>query len=354
MSGLGRAPRESGDGEKIDFVLTWVDGSDPAWLAEKRRFDGGGADGPCAGGEANAECRYRDSGLLRYWFRAVEKFAPWVNRVFFVTCGQKPDWLDETNPKLRLVNHSEYIPADHLPTFHSDTIELNLHRLTDLSERFVLFNDDTFLLQPVTPDFFFRKGLPVIPCDLGIPRWIGCSNISRVVVNNAGVLKRGLDVERLVWKNILKFVDVRALGFGRAAKNAASFAVNRMWIPGTFGHLPMAHLKSTFEEIWRAQPTVMERTSRSRFRVDDGVNHWLAGAWNVVSGRFYPANEKRRGEFVTFDEKTLALVCGIVCRQSSPQLCLNDRGDDVTPGRCFEEIAKAFEGILPVRSSFEK
>ena len=340
--------------ERIDFVLAWVDGADPAWLAEKRRYESGGTVESRADGEANAECRYRDSGLLKYWFRAVEKFAPWVNHVFFVTCGQKPDWLDESSPKLRLVNHADYIPAEYLPTFHSDTIELNLYRMDDLSERFVLFNDDMFLLRPVDPEFFFRNGMPVIPCDLGMPRWIGCSNISRVVVNNGGVLKLGLDVERLVWKNIWKFADVRALGFVRAAKNVVSFAVNRMWIPGTFGHLPMAHLKSTFEEIWRSQPKVMEKTSRSRFRIDDGVNHWLASAWNIVSGRFLPANEKRRGEFVTFDEKTLAGVCDIVRRQSCPQLCLNDRGDDVTPESCFVEIARAFEEILPEKSSFEK
>jgi len=342
--------------EKIDFVVTWVDGSDREWLAQKRKYldAASSASSPLAGGEANADCRYRDCGLLKYWFRSVEKFAPWADRVFFVTCGQKPDWLDETNPKLRLVNHADYIPSEYLPTFHSDTIELNLYRMDDLSERFVLFNDDTFLLRPVDPEFFFRNGMPVIPCDLGMPRWIGCSNISRVVVNNGGVLKLGLDVERLVWKNIWKFADVRALGFVRAAKNVVSFAVNRMWIPGTFGHLPMAHLKSTFEEIWRSQPKVMEKTSRSRFRIDDGVNHWLASAWNIVSGRFLPANEKRRGEFVTFDEKTLAGVCDIVRRQSCPQLCLNDRGDDVTPESCFVEIARAFEEILPEKSSFEK
>ena len=76
--------------------------------------------------------------------------------MFFVTCGQKPDWLDETNPKLRLINHAAYIPSEYFPTFHSDTIELNLHRIPDLSERFVLFNDDMFLLRPSTPDQFFR------------------------------------------------------------------------------------------------------------------------------------------------------------------------------------------------------
>jgi hypothetical protein len=25
--------------EKIDFVITWVDGSDPKWLAEKNKYE---------------------------------------------------------------------------------------------------------------------------------------------------------------------------------------------------------------------------------------------------------------------------------------------------------------------------
>lgn len=69
----------------IDFVVTWVDGSDPAWLAEKNRYSG---EVPQTE-NYNAPNRYRDLGLLRYYFRAVEKFTPWVRKVFFVTCGQK-------------------------------------------------------------------------------------------------------------------------------------------------------------------------------------------------------------------------------------------------------------------------
>lgn len=340
--------------DKIDFVLPWVDGSDPLWLAEKRRYENVGEAMARGDEDANADCRYRDCGLLRYWFRAVERFAPWVNRVFFVTCGQKPEWLDDANPKLRLVSHSGFIPTEFLPTFHSNAIELNLHRIPDLSERFVLFNDDVFLLRPVQPAFFFRKGLPVIPCDLGIPRWIGCSNTSRIALNNSGVLKAGLDVNRLVWRNIWKFADLRALGLARAAKNLLSFAVNRVYIAGTFGHIAQPHLKSTFEEIWRANPRVLERTSRSRFRTDDCVSHWLASAWDMVSGRFFPANEKRLGAFVTLTEKTLENACGMIRRRACSEICLNDKGSNAEPERCFAEVARAFASVLPEKSAFEK
>lgn len=94
--------------DKIDFVLPWVDGSDKDWIALKNKYKAAVNGELSHDPEANADCRYRDYGLLKYWFRGVERFAPWVNRVFFVTCGQKPDWLDESNPKLRLVNHTDY------------------------------------------------------------------------------------------------------------------------------------------------------------------------------------------------------------------------------------------------------
>ena len=342
--------------EKIDFVVTWVDGGDREWLAWKRRYLDAAASGPSslAGGEANADCRYRDCGLLKYWFRAIEKFAPWADRVFFVTCGQKPEWLDESNPKLRQVSHSDYIPAEYLPTFHSDTIELNLHRIPDLSERFVLFNDDMFLLRPSVPEHFFRDGLPVLSCDLGIPRWLGCSTASRIVVNNGGILAQSMDVVRLIRRNILKFADVRELGVSRAVKNLASFAVNRMFIPGTFGHIPLPHLKSTFDEIWRKQPVIMDKTSRSRFRINDGVSHWLASAWNMVKGDFVPLNEKRRGRTVLLDDSNLDRVCSLISSQAHHQICINDSERIADPEGCFRRIAAAFESILPGKSSFEK
>lgn len=56
--------------------------------------------------------------------------------------GQKPERLNENHPKLVLMNHKDYIPSDYLPTFNSQTIKLNLHRIPDLSEKFVLFIDD--------------------------------------------------------------------------------------------------------------------------------------------------------------------------------------------------------------------
>ena len=112
--------------ETIDFVIPWVDGEDPQWKAEKAGYEkawspkGVALDETVSIGDANADCRYRELGCLRFWFRGVEQFAPWVNRVFFVTCGQRPSWLNVNHPKLVLVNHRDFIPEKYLPTFCSN------------------------------------------------------------------------------------------------------------------------------------------------------------------------------------------------------------------------------------------
>ena len=87
--------------QKIDFVIMWVDGSDPAWLEEKNKYLEKKID------TSNAINRYRDMGLLKYWFRGVEKFTPWVNKVHFVTWGHIPSWLNTNNPKLNVVRHED-------------------------------------------------------------------------------------------------------------------------------------------------------------------------------------------------------------------------------------------------------
>jgi len=125
----------------IDFVVTWVDGNDPVW--QKERAETLGLHEYAASG--NGVCRYRDWSSFRYWFRAVETYAPWVRYVHLVTWGHVPEWLKLDCPKLRIVNHKDYVPAEYLPTFNCQPLELNLFRIPDLSEHFVYFNDDMLL-----------------------------------------------------------------------------------------------------------------------------------------------------------------------------------------------------------------
>ena len=142
----------------IDIVITWVDGNDPEWRSEKNKTR---YDKEQLVETDDREERFRDWENLRYWFRGIENCAPWVRKVHFVTWGHLPKWLNTKHPKLNIVRHTEYIPPEFLPTFNSHTIEWNMHRIPGLSEKFVYFNDDMFLLKRTGETDFFRNGLPV-------------------------------------------------------------------------------------------------------------------------------------------------------------------------------------------------
>jgi hypothetical protein len=140
--------------DKIDFVVPWVDPNDPEWIESYNFYR---PEKPI-----KDYSKFRDWNIFHYWFRAVERYAPWVNKVFLITNGKFPEWINTDCEKLILIKHSDYIPEKFLPTFNSRTIELFLGRIENLSEHFVYFNDDIFLNAPVKPKYFFKQGLP---CD---------------------------------------------------------------------------------------------------------------------------------------------------------------------------------------------
>lgn len=145
---------------EIDLVYLWVDGNDPVWLAKKNAWLPAGKQ---VDPEAAGECRYAENDELRYSLRSVEKYAPWIHRIYILTDDQTPAWLDTSNPRVRVVSHREIMPAEILPVFNSTVIELFLARIPGLSEHFLYANDDMFFNRPVDPGFFFNaQGQPIV------------------------------------------------------------------------------------------------------------------------------------------------------------------------------------------------
>ena len=63
--------------------------------------------------------------------------------------------------RVTVVDHTEILPSDALPTFNSHAIESALHRIDGLAEQFVYFNDDVLLGRSLRPELFFTSsGLP--------------------------------------------------------------------------------------------------------------------------------------------------------------------------------------------------
>jgi len=139
----------------IDVVYLWVNGNDPEWIAKKNRAQKNYSDGILKTDAAHS-ARFIDSDELKYSIRSVEKYAPWINKIFIVTDNQIPEWLNIDNPKIAIIDHKTIFKNEgKLPNFNSPAIESLIFRIPDLSEHFLYFNDDFFLGNKVSPELFF-------------------------------------------------------------------------------------------------------------------------------------------------------------------------------------------------------
>ena len=136
----------------MDIVITYVNGLDPLWQKDYEQYTN----------IPILEKRFRDWNTLRYLFRGIETNMPFIRKVFLVVSkdSQVPTWINRN--KVEIVLHKDIIPAEYLPTFNSNTIEMHLHRIKELDEQFLYFNDDMFPIAPCEPTDFFRDGQIVI------------------------------------------------------------------------------------------------------------------------------------------------------------------------------------------------
>lgn len=136
----------------MDIVITYVDGLDPAWQRDYEQYTN----------QPVLEKRFRDWGTLPYLFRGIADNMPFIRKVHLVVShdSQVPAWINRE--QVHIVLHQDIIPQEFLPTFNSTAIEMFLHRIEDLDEEFLYFNDDMYPMQECKPEDFFRDGKGVI------------------------------------------------------------------------------------------------------------------------------------------------------------------------------------------------
>ena len=339
------------EGYDIDFVIVWVDGNDPKWIKDFNKHVSTDCDVKTV--DVRPE-RYKDYGLLKYWFRGVEKYAPWERTVHFVTNGQKPDWLNLNSPKLNFVKHSDYIPKEFLPVFSSHPIELMLHKIPDLAEHFVYFNDDFYLVSPVSKKYYFKKGLP---CDFGSLSVIGLGKnpcrIPHVLLNDMIEINKNFEKEKVLRSNFFKWFSFKS--WKNILKNF--FMLPWSTIPCISArHHAQPYLKSTFEEVWKNCPEVLTLTMSHRFRNKyQDVNQWLFRFWQLCSGMFYSENFDNSEKMVSLSKWNEEIKRKIQTH-SYKEICIDDDTDEVLIDD-FENkmmsVIDMFEHILPEKSSFE-
>ncbi len=333
--------------QEIDFVITWVDGGDPEWQRRKAACREMSL-------SDDREERYREWDLMRYWFRGVEKFAPWVRKVFLVCDQEPPQWLCRGYEKLTVVRHEEFLPEAYRPCFSSHPIELNLHRIRGLSEEFVYFNDDMLLLKPVEEKMFFRNGLPrdsalLNPVPTTDLRGREGGKIFTVPLNNCEYLNRDFEFRECMRGQKRKWLSPK---YGKSAVRNLMLMSWPRFVGFDETHLPQAFLKSSFEEAWEEDFDALDGTCRHHFRDDRDVNQWLVRERQLAEGRFIPRSSKVGCVFdldLEWEEAVRAVYA-----QKKYMVCLNDgpMGEEKFL-RIKGELLGAFQEILPESCSFE-
>lgn len=141
--------------ERIDVVYTWVDGTNPKFKEQLRTYAYSPLSVPS---ESISPQRFRNNDELKYSLRLLEAFAPWVGNIYIVTNGDIPNWLDTSHNRISIITHDKiFLDKSYLPTFNSNAIELQLHRIPNLSGRFLYFNDDVSLGRIVSRGDFITK-----------------------------------------------------------------------------------------------------------------------------------------------------------------------------------------------------
>ncbi|MDZ7633701.1 MAG: Stealth CR1 domain-containing protein [Bacteroidales bacterium] len=179
----------------IDAVIAWVDGDDPLLADKRNKYFRGGTVTTASGAHPT---RFASSNEIRYCVLSILKFAPFVRNIFIVTDEQDPGisadvrkYFPERSGSIRIVDHREIFAGyeNYLPTFNSISIANMIWRIKGLSENFVYFNDDTFLVREIKSEDWFLNGMPVLR-----GRWVPAP------------------VPRSVWNRIRIFLNRQILG----------------------------------------------------------------------------------------------------------------------------------------------
>ena len=237
---------------KIDAVITWVDGNDPAHRAKRNKY--ASAD-MLISDDVAGDTRFVEVGEIAWCVASINRFAPWVNKIYIVTDAQDPKlepFMKSNFPQgyipMEIVDHKVIYSGyeQYLPTFNACSIESMTWRIPGLSDRFLSFNDDMMLCAPVSPEDFFTEDDKSI-C------YAGKANLPFTV------LTRKLKPVRNGHKKVT---------FKGALANAALLAGNR-WSFLRINHTPRALRRDFYEAYFTEHPDALIRNVQYRFRDSD-------------------------------------------------------------------------------------
>lgn len=292
----------------VDIVITYVDGNDPEWLKQYGDYSE----------EPILSKRFRDWGTLKYLLRGIEKNIPFVGKVHLVVSAesQVPSWIDRS--KVHVVFHSEIIPPLYLPVFNSSTIEMFLHRIPGLAERFIYFNDDLIPVRPLRESDFFQDGKVV-------------KRLTRhlFALNDFKILTR--DSDRL------------------ARRAAGKCMLNPLFLRPQHTCTPL--LKSRCDEVYEICQDEIFRTA-SRLRERGNFNQYLFSDYIYYKGD--GVNRRLSCRHFSLAIATADQICSFLENPDKDIVCINDV--EMSQDRFASlklRLCTALEGLLGEKSVYE-
>lgn len=234
--------------EKIDAVITWVDGDDPRHKAKRQAFT---SPEMVTEEHVASATRFSSLGEIFYCVASINRFAPWIRKIYIVTDEQNPNlepFLELHFPQghipIEIVDHKVIFRGyeKYLPTFNSISIESMTWRIPGLSDKFIEFNDDLILAAPVKPEDFFVGN--------GVVCYASKKNYLFTAFTRLFKLRKN---------------GSRAVSYKGTMLNAANIAGNHRYFL-KMDHTPKGLLRNFYEEYFLQHSEVLEHNIFYRFR----------------------------------------------------------------------------------------
>ena len=292
----------------MDIVITYVDGNDPVWKKDYEKTTN----------VPVMDKRFRDWGTLKYLLRGIEAKMPFIRNVYLVVShpSQVPEWADRE--QLKIVLHKDIIPAEFLPTFNCNPIEMHLHRIPGMDEEYIYFNDDMFPVGDCRPTDFFRDGRPVI----GYYTHLFASGMYKKICRNSDRLAR------------------KALGM----KPSCFFTRPQ--------HICSPMLKSQCEELYAKVEDEIRKTSATRTRTEENLNQYLFLDYMNYKGLVI--REKISNKHFSVAVASPDSLRDFLHNPTRNLVCINDvRLSEERYEQLRGAILDAFQSTFPSKSRFE-
>ncbi|MDD3322127.1 MAG: Stealth CR1 domain-containing protein [Paludibacter sp.] len=239
---------------EIDVVIAWVDGNDPMHKKKIKPYLNPQVQ---KSDDIAGPTRFGSEGEIFYCVASILRFATFIRKIYIVTDEQNPnldDFVQKNFPEnkiaIEIVDHKVIFKGyeNHLPVFNSRAVETCIYRIPGLSENYVYFNDDFFLIRPLKKtDWFVDDKI------IAYGNW------------------RNLILDKLLWLIKPMKNGHKPVGFKDGMIMAAR-KYGKKWRYFHLDHLPHPLKKTVIEDYFTKKPALFQSNISYKFRSGNQFN----------------------------------------------------------------------------------